>query len=69
MVMVPTLVTSSIGVGWARSLGGLLSPAQDDASEPSTVSGEGGIQIHPDTRPEDPAYQMWGPKDREESLI
>lgn len=62
MTMVPTLVASSVGAGWTPSRVGLSDPAQNDPSRSSAALWEGKIQIHPDTRPDDPAYQRWGPK-------
>jgi len=62
MTMVPTIVASSVGAGWTPSRLGLSDPAQNDPSRSSAALWEGKIQLHPDTRPDDPAYQRWGPK-------
>ncbi|KAI0775069.1 calcium-translocating P-type ATPase [Trametes elegans] len=62
MTMVPTLIASSIGAGWApQSPSGLSNPAQFDPSKSSAALWEGKIQIHPDTKPDDPIMQRWGP--------
>jgi len=64
MTMVPTLVASSIGAGWAPQPqlqpGSLSDPAHTDPSRSSAALWEGKIQIHPDTKPDDPAYRQWG---------
>jgi len=62
MTMVPTLVASSIGAGWAPQLGSLSDPTHTDPSRSSAALWEGKIQIHPDTKTDDPAYRRWGPK-------
>ncbi|KAI0671871.1 calcium-translocating P-type ATPase [Trametes maxima] len=62
MTMVPTLIASSIGAGWAPSSpSGLSNPAQFDPSKSSAALWEGKIQIHPDTKADDPIMQRWGP--------
>jgi len=60
MTMVPTLVASSIGAGWAPQPGSLSDPAHADPSKSSAALWEGKVQIHPDTKPDDPAYTQWG---------
>ncbi|KAI0368013.1 calcium-translocating P-type ATPase [Pilatotrama ljubarskyi] len=61
MTMVPTLIASSIGAGWApQSPSGLSNPAQFDPSKSSAALWEGKIQIHPETKPDDPIMQRWG---------
>ncbi|KAI0789888.1 calcium-translocating P-type ATPase [Abortiporus biennis] len=61
MTMVPTLVATSIGAGWAPSSpSGLSNPASFDPSKSSAALWEGKIQIHPDTKPDDPAFKKWG---------
>jgi len=62
MTMVPTLVASSIGAGWAPQpqRGSLSDPAHADPSISSAALWEGKIQFHPDTKPDDPAYRRWG---------
>ncbi|KAI0833641.1 calcium-translocating P-type ATPase [Trametes gibbosa] len=61
MTMVPTLIASSIGAGWApQSPSGLSNPAQFDPSKSSAALWEGKIQIHPDTKPDDPVMHRWG---------
>jgi len=60
MTMVPMLVASSIGAGWAPQSGSLSDPAHSDPSKSSAALWEGKIQIHPDTKPDDPAYKHWG---------
>lgn len=59
MAMVPTLVASSIGVGWAPDgqAGALRDPAQTDPSKSSTALWEGQVQLHPETNRDDPAYK------------
>ncbi|KAL6301353.1 calcium-translocating P-type ATPase [Sparassis latifolia] len=61
MTMVPTLVASSIGAGWApQSPSGLSDPARFDPSKSSAALWEGRIQFHPDTKHDDPAFKRWG---------
>jgi Ca2+-transporting ATPase len=62
MTMVPTLVASSIGAGWApQSPSGLADPAQFDPSKSSQLLMSGGnVQIHPETKPDDPVWQKFG---------
>ncbi|KAH8100992.1 calcium-translocating P-type ATPase [Cristinia sonorae] len=61
LTMVPTLVASSIGAGWApQSPGALSDPSNHDPSKSSAALWEGKIQIHPDTKSDDPAYTKWG---------
>ncbi|EJF64840.1 calcium-translocating P-type ATPase [Dichomitus squalens LYAD-421 SS1] len=61
MTMVPTLIASSIGAGWApQSPTGLSNPASFDPSKSSAALWEGKIQIHPETKPDDPVMQRWG---------
>ncbi|KAI0787507.1 calcium-translocating P-type ATPase [Fomes fomentarius] len=61
MTMVPSLIASSIGAGWApQSPTGLSDPASFDPSKSSAALWEGKIQIHPDTKPDDPVVQRWG---------
>ncbi|CAL1717041.1 unnamed protein product [Somion occarium] len=62
MTMVPSLVASSIGAGWSpqpQSPTALSDPAHFDPSKSSAALWEGKIQIHPDTKPDDPAYKKW----------
>lgn len=61
MTMVPTLIASSIGAGWAPHTHGTLSdPARYDPSKSSAALWEGKFQIHPDTKADDPIFQKWG---------
>lgn len=61
MTMVPTLIASSIGAGWApQARGSLSDPARYDPSRSSAALWEGKFQIHPDTKPDDPIFQNWG---------
>ncbi|KAG6369845.1 Ca-transporting ATPase [Boletus reticuloceps] len=56
MTMVPTLIASLIGAGWApHSHGTLLDPARSSA-----VLWEGRFQVHPDTQLDDLIFQKWG---------
>ncbi|KIK99153.1 hypothetical protein PAXRUDRAFT_132713 [Paxillus rubicundulus Ve08.2h10] len=65
MTMVPTLIASSIGAGWApQSHGSLSDPARYDPSKSSAALWEGRFQIHPDTKPDDPILQKWGGRGR-----
>ncbi|KAG1747134.1 Ca-transporting ATPase [Suillus paluster] len=66
MTMVPTLIASSIGAGWApQSRGTLSDPARYDPSKSSAALWEGRLQIHPDTKPDDALYHTkWGGGDR-----
>jgi len=59
MAMVPSLVASSIGAGWAPQKSGLSDPAHFDPSKSSAALWEGKIQIHPDTKADDP-IRRWG---------
>jgi len=62
MTMVPTLVASSIGAGWApRSPMSLSDPSNFDPSKSSAALWEGKVQIHPDTKPDDPIFKKLGP--------
>ncbi|KAG2157932.1 Ca-transporting ATPase [Suillus bovinus] len=62
MTMVPTLIASSIGAGWApQSRGTLSDPARYDPSKSSAALWEGRLQIHPDTKPDDALFRTkWG---------
>ncbi|KAH7919721.1 Ca-transporting ATPase [Leucogyrophana mollusca] len=63
MTMVPSLIASSIGAGWApHARGSLSDPARYDPSRSSAALWEGKFQIHPDTKPDDPLYRLrlWG---------
>ena len=61
MTMVPSLIASSIGAGWApHSHGTLSDPARYDPSGSSAALWEGRFQIHPDTKADDPIFQKWG---------
>jgi len=60
MTMVPTLVMTSIGAGWAPQPGSLSDPAGTDPSRSSAALFNGQIQIHPETSKDDPVYQKWG---------
>jgi P-type Ca2+ transporter type 2C len=60
MAMVPSLVASSVGAGWAPKTEGLSDPAQADPSRSSAALWEGKLQFHPDTKPDDPAFIRWG---------
>ncbi|KIJ66705.1 hypothetical protein HYDPIDRAFT_26133 [Hydnomerulius pinastri MD-312] len=65
MTMVPTLIASSIGAGWAPQAHGTLSdPARYDPSRSSAALWEGRFQIHPDTKPDDPIFHKWGGRGR-----
>jgi Ca2+-transporting ATPase len=60
MAMVPSLIASSVGAGWAPRTEGLSDPAQADPSKSSAALWEGKLQFHPDTDPNDLAYRRWG---------
>ncbi|KAG6329880.1 hypothetical protein ID866_9209 [Astraeus odoratus] len=61
MTMVPTLIASSIGAGWApQARGSLSDPARYDPSRSSAALWEGKFQIHPDTKKDDPIIVKWG---------
>ena len=60
MAMVPTIVATSIGAGWAPNRDGLSDPAGTDPSRSSAALWEGKVQLHPDTPKDDPAYKKWG---------
>ncbi|KAH7915645.1 Ca-transporting ATPase [Hygrophoropsis aurantiaca] len=65
MTMVPSLIASSIGAGWApHARGSLSDPARYDPSKSSAALWDGKFQIHPDTKPDDPLYRLklWGDK-------
>ncbi|CAE6429378.1 unnamed protein product [Rhizoctonia solani] len=59
MTMVPTLVVSSVGAGWAPKPGKLEDPAGSDPSKSSSALWRGQFQIHPDTKPDDIVHK-WG---------
>ncbi|KAG8737501.1 hypothetical protein FRC12_017141, partial [Ceratobasidium sp. 428] len=59
MAMVPTLVVSSVGAGWAPQPGKLEDPAGTDPSKSSSALFRGQFQIHPDTKPDD-VIRKWG---------
>ncbi|ELU40116.1 cation-transporting atpase fungi [Rhizoctonia solani AG-1 IA] len=59
MTMVPTIVVSSVGAGWAPKPGKLEDPAGSDPSKSSAALWRGQFQIHPDTKPDDIVYK-WG---------
>ncbi|KAF9223507.1 Ca-transporting ATPase [Gyrodon lividus] len=66
MTMVPTLIASSIGAGWApQSHGSLSDPARFDPSKSSAALWDGKFQIHPDTKSDDPILQKWGGRGRQ----
>jgi len=69
MVMVPTLIASAVGAGWASSRVDHLGTVQNDPSERSAVSWEGGVQLHQDPGSDDSASQRLSPGDRGESLV
>lgn len=61
MTMVPSLIASSIGAGWSpMSPSDLSNPAKFDPSKSSAALWEGKVQIHPDTKPDDPVYKIFG---------
>jgi len=60
MTMVPTLVVTSIGAGWAPAAGSLSDPTHNDPSRSSSALWEGKMQIHPETSKDDPIYKKWG---------
>lgn len=60
LAMVPSLVASSVGAGWTPKTEGLSDPAQADPSKSSAALWEGKLQIHPDTKADDPALLRWG---------
>ncbi|KAI0682349.1 hypothetical protein BC835DRAFT_1424543 [Cytidiella melzeri] len=69
MTMVPSLVASSIGAGWApQSPSGLSDPAHFDPSKSSAALWEHKVQIHPDTKHDDPVYQKYGKYGKTEQM-
>ena len=68
MTMVPTIIATSIGAGWAPQTGSLSDPTQNDPSRSSTALWEGKIQLHPETRKDDPAFKKWGGSRSQEGL-
>lgn len=63
MAMVPTIVASSVGAGWAPTHdgnGSLSDPAGSDPSRSSAALWEGKVQLHPETAKDDIAYKKWG---------
>lgn len=62
MTMVPTIVASSIGAGWApqHNGGSLSDPASTDPSRSSAALWEGKLQLHPGTPKDDIAFKKWG---------
>ncbi|KAI6165548.1 Ca-transporting ATPase [Pisolithus thermaeus] len=70
MTMVPTLIASSIGAGWApQARGSLSDPARYDPSRSSAALWEGKFQIHPDTKADDPIFQNWGGRGKFQSPV
>lgn len=70
MTMVPTLIASSIGAGWApQARGSLSDPARYDPSRSSAALWEGKFQIHPDTKSDDPIFQKWGGRGKFQSPV
>jgi Ca2+-transporting ATPase len=61
MAMVPTLIASTVGAGWAPAQeGGLADPAGHDPSKSTAALWAGKIEVHPDTARDDYAYRRWG---------
>ncbi|KAF9457841.1 hypothetical protein BDZ94DRAFT_1325934 [Collybia nuda] len=61
MTMVPTLIAGTVATGQrTKQPGSLSDPAHSDPSKSSAALWEGKLQLHPDTSPEDPAYQRYG---------
>jgi len=59
MAMIPTFVVSGVATNWKQQQAG----STPDPANPSTSSVallEGSTQIHPDTRPDHPAYKLFG---------
>ncbi|KAL4062136.1 Ca-transporting ATPase [Scleroderma citrinum] len=70
MTMVPTLIASSIGAGWApQARGSLSDPARYDPSRSSAALWEGKFQIHPETKPDDPIFQRWAGRGNPQSQV
>jgi len=61
MTMVPTFIASSVGAGWILPRVGLSGFPKNDPSQSPTALWEGKLQLQPDTPPDDPASQRWGP--------
>lgn len=69
MTMVPALVASSVGARWAANPSLLHDPGNTDPSKSSAALWEGKLQLHPDTKPDHPAYTKWGAQvDRRPSM-
>lgn len=61
MTMVPTLIAGTVATGQrTKQPGSLSDPTHSDPSKSSAALWEGKLQLHPDTSPEDPAYQRYG---------
>lgn len=60
LTMAPTLMAGTVAAhGWVQP-GSLSDPAHSDPSRSSAALWEGKLQLHPDTSPDDPAYQRFG---------
>jgi len=68
MTMVPSLIASSIGAGWAPNPESLSDPTRNDPSRSSAALWEGKVQLHPDTKRDDPAFKRWGGSRSQEGL-
>ncbi|KAI0342676.1 calcium-translocating P-type ATPase [Trametopsis cervina] len=70
MTMVPSIIASSIGAGWApQSPSGLSDPAFFDPSKSSAALWENKIQIHPETKADDPVYKKFSTISRTEQTV
>jgi P-type Ca2+ transporter type 2C len=61
MAMLPAAVAASVGTDW-KSPGSLSDPADSDPSKSSTALWDGNLQVHPDTKPDDPIFSLLGVK-------
>jgi len=61
MAMIPTFVVSGVATNWKKQQAGSLSdPAIADPSTSAAAWWEGNLEIHPDTKPDDPAFKLFG---------
>ncbi|KZV94727.1 calcium-translocating P-type ATPase [Exidia glandulosa HHB12029] len=60
LAMVPTIIATSVGAGWAaHPTGSLSDPASADPSHSSAALWEGRVQFHPDTSQSDATMAKW----------
>jgi Ca2+-transporting ATPase len=58
LTMIPTLVVSGVTTNWKQQGGSLSDPASTDPSKSTAALWEGKIEVHPDTKEDDPAFRL-----------